>query len=254
MQMHFESIEEFNEMAAAMGYVKRADFAPVCAITPAELSAEVLRQTADAVEPVSPGIAQETAGNEPAPTGQPETSEPAKRKRRTKAEMEAARAAGSQVENGSATEQGSISGAAVDAGSGNPFEAQPSAATQAILNAPTGQAATLAGIAAMQANPFEPAPEQSLSASPVQTVQVTATTVGDDPAAFIEARSLEILTTAAEPLTAVKHMHVCRDFIAKHGQAKYMESFPLAGLPATVATFKAEQCAKHQAALEFLNT
>jgi hypothetical protein len=48
-------------------------------------------------------------------------------------------------------------------------------------------------------------------------------------------------------------MHLCRDFIAKHGQAKYLEGFALAGLPATIGTYKPEQCAKHQAALEFLN-
>lgn len=275
MKLEFDSLKEFTEMIEAMGYVKSpgeysitlhareprpaADvLRPVLNMTPAELSAEVLRQTADAAEPVSPSIAAEQ-GNEPAPTGQ---TEPTKRKRRTKAEMEAARA--SEQSNAPAGLSETTEAAAQSPVTlANPFEASSSSstATEAILNAPNGQAATLAGIAAMQTqSPFDPASAQSHSEPVAQTAPATATTVAPaaepvvvgDAATFLETRSLELLT-AGEPIKTVEHMHKCRDFIAKHGQAKYLESFPLAGLTATIGTFKPEQCARHQAALEFLS-
>ncbi len=248
MNLHFESLDELHDMIAAMGYVK-ADSAPI-----------MLEAPEPGDDPVPLDVLAENAqchaeqGNEPAPTEQPEQT---KRKRRTKAEMEAARAAEASTGNSSTTDSSNAV-----AGS-NPFEtstSNPSTATQAILSAPSGQAATLAGIQAMQSSPFDTAPAAVASnpttdtaviaeTSPTQSIPAT----GVDAATCIETRSLEILSTQTEPLTAVKHMHLCRDFIAKHGQAKYLEGFALAGLPATIGTYKPEQCAKHQAALEFLS-
>lgn len=268
MKLEFNSVgelSEFLEWSRMLGAATvRVGDVSVTDPAASVLSAEVLRQTADAVEPVTPGMVEQLAeleeaqGNESAPTEQPE---PTKRKRRTKAEMEAARAAEAKPADGfgmtSAQSEAAVVGhSKPETSTANPFEASnetsASTATEAILNAPNGQAATLAGIAAMQTqSPFEPAPEAQATAVALQAAQAAPVIVGD-AATFLETRSLELLT-AGEPIKTVEHMHKCRDFIAKHGQAKYLESFPLAGLTATIGTFKPEQCARHQAALEFLS-
>jgi len=277
MNLHFESLDELHDMIREMGYVKadrgytasvrpQTELDRACGNAPivdivyasdttfgdapgATIEERILNLEAEAIAELAIAEAGEQ-GNGPAPTAQPE---PTKRKRRTKAEMEAIRAAeNGQIADAAATVESS-STQATGAGS-NPFEAStnnPSVATQAILNAPSGQAATLAGIQAMQNSPFAPTTEDTTAAT-TDTGAQNATAATTDAATYVETRSLEILSTQTEPLTAVKHMHLCRDFIAKHGQARYLEAFALAGLPATIGTYKPEQCAKHQAALEFL--
>lgn len=277
MNLHFESLDELHDMIREMGYVKPVE--PVFHVSVPHMSSTEVAEWAKKFKAATAGPSGETAsdegeeGNVQAPAGelaaganpsqatretdsngsQVFSPEPAKRKRRTKAEMEAARAADATVTEVS---QGApLTNTAQPAHAANPFEAStsnPSTATQAILSAPSGQAATLAGIQAMQTSPFDTTATTPQDGAQSADVAI-ASTSPVDTATFIETRSLEILSTQTEPLTAVKHMHLCRDFIAKHGQAKYLEGFALAGLPATIGTYKPEQCARHQAALEFLN-
>ena len=135
-----------------------------------------------------------------------------KRTRRTKAEMDAARA----VETATQPE-GRIEAAAIIANptGTNPF-AQASPATQAILEAPNQSAAVLAGMAAMQSNPPT-----------------------EEPAA--PARAIE----------SIEHLRACQSFIQAHGMTKYNESFR-DGLSANIAAYTPEQRAQHVAILETL--
>lgn len=147
-------------------------------------------------------------------------AEIAKRKRRTKAEMEAARAKEASAANaeaapagGSATTSAAAASVQLTPAGDNPF-AVASPATQAILEAPNQSAATLAGMAAMQSNP--PSDEQ--------------------PA-------------APRVIESIEHLRACQAFIQAHGMTKYNESFK-DGLNANIAAYTPEQRAQHIAILE----
>lgn len=162
----------------------------------------------------------------------PGEAEPAKRKRRTKAEMEAARAAeqagntdtsatGSDPASGPAdAAAGQALSPAVDA---NPFAASGSTNLAQIMQQAVQTAGTLAEMAKAQAAPAA------------------------DPVTWIPARAAEL-----GPIDAVTHMRKCREFIAAKGQAVYQKTFALAGTGSNVMSFSPEQCAAHLAAQEYL--
>jgi hypothetical protein len=171
-----------------------------------------------------------------------------KRKRRTKAEIEAERAGKIAAAPAEAAQPDTSASTIVEyvvaeqtqggadaqrqeaqetAPRGNPFAVSPS--TQAILEATEQSAATLAGMAAMQAE----APAEQVEASGGRDARVAA-----------------ILAEGA--LTdSLAHLKRCQAFIQKHGMAKYNESFS-EGLTANIAVYTPEQCALHVALLEEL--
>lgn len=205
------------------------------------------------------GAGTRSAGNEPPipspatvseeeqlPPAEPETStddNAPKRKRRTKAEIEADKAAAEQPAAGTPSDDAAAAQTSPSADD-NPFAAQrTSPAVQAILNAPDQRTATLAGMAAMQSGVSD--------ASASETSEAVAASAAGDVTEFLEARAAELLT-ANPQAKAVEHLKKCQEFIGAHGRARYDESFTLTGLPKTIATFKAPEIAKHQAALEYL--
>jgi len=141
-----------------------------------------------------------------------ETQEPARRKRRTKAEMEAARAGETTTElvaTGSMDAAADIAAATpVD----NPF-AIAATATQVILDAPAQSSSMLAGTAVMQA--------------------------------------ADKATAAPSGIESIEHLRACQSFIQTHGMTKYNESFR-DGLSANIAAYTPEQRAQHVAILEQL--
>lgn len=143
----------------------------------------------------------------------PETSpEPARRKRRTKAEIEAADKAAAGAEQAKA--QGSQ-----DAG-----EASLEAARATLRDKEPAPAGT---------NPFDTAPRPDHAA----------------PAAAAGAQPDDSADTTVTPF---QHLTRAREFIAKHGMPKYNESFAKAGLDANVMAYTAEQRALHLEALTAL--
>ena len=143
-----------------------------------------------------------------------------KRTRRTKAEMEAARAADALAELNAGAESDPLTpGVVGPATSPNPVDANPfavaSPATQAILEAPNQSAATLAGIAAMQTAPVDEAP------------------------------------AAPRVIESIEHLRACQSFIQEHGMTKYNESFR-DGLNANIAAYTPEQRSLHVSILSQL--
>lgn len=136
------------------------------------------------------------------------------RKRRTKAEMEAARAA--------ETTSGETSAATAAA-------EQP--ATSATTSADVAESASIPAVA-------------EGSAPPVQTAAVDK----GDSAEFIKSRLAE-----RPEVSQVEHLNLARTFIGKHGMEKYNASFPLAGLTPNVMGYSPADCATHAAALDFLS-
>jgi len=188
--------------------------------TQAQLSAMLARNPEGVIEPAT------TAQGEDGPL-MADGGTPAKRKRRTKAEIEAERSAAGKVPNVPAAGQTatsvepsvsaspSNSANATGSNNANPF-AVASPATQAILKAPNQSAATLAGMAAMQTDP----------------------PVDGDP-------------VAPRVVESIEHLRACQSFIQAHGMARYNESFRN-GLNANITTYTPEQRAQHVAILETL--
>lgn len=216
MNLQFDSIDELEQFLMFSAHIGKA-FTPAPSTDyPADLK----------TEPVT--LAEET---EPAATTQGEdgplladggtSAEPPKRKRRTKAELQAAadetaRADGDNLAAQLPPANDDEAKAQIDAipGTDNPF-AQPSPTTQTILEAPNQSAATLAGMAAMQ---------RPLDAEPV---------------------------AAPRAIESIDHLRACQSFIQKHGMAKYNESFR-DGLNANIAIYTPEQRAQHVGILEAL--
>lgn len=160
--------------------------------------------------------AAETASTVPPPEtphpGDSQVEQAARRKRRTKAEIEADNKAAADAEQAKA--QGSQ-----DAG-----EASLEAARAALRDKEPAPAGT---------NPFDTAPPPDHAA----------------PAAATGAPPDAIADTTVTPF---QHLTRAREFIAKHGLPKYNESFAKAGLDANVMAYTAEQRALHLDALAAL--
>jgi len=239
MNLQFDSIKELEQFLMFSAHIGRAFAVAPQDVAQAALSTAFpaeLRETAPPVSNkfVAPGCEQfaettaTTAQGEDGPL-MADGGTPAKRKRRTKAEIEADRAAEAMGEVSNAPAAGqtvtsvapsvsaSPSNSAVATGSNNanPF-AVASPTTQAILEAPDQSAATLAGMAAMQTNP----------------------PVDEHP-------------TAPRIVESIEHLRACQSFIQAHGMARYNESFR-DGLNANITTYTPEQRAQHVAILEAL--
>lgn len=140
-----------------------------------------------------------------------------RRKRRTKAEMEAARAA-EQAGNASPAGEATTDGASTNspesateaAGAGNPF-AQPM---------PTGN------------EPIQNAAPEDVP----DVIQFIKSRLGERP-----------------EVSQVDHLNMARTFIGKHGMDKYNQSFALAGLTNNAMGYSVADCATHAAALDFLS-
>lgn len=171
--------------------------------------------------------------------------EPPKRKRRTKAEIEADKAAAAA---GALTDERPDTNAPSDAqataatsplAGANPFDASTSnapAATAALSEAPAGTTGTLSALGGSDARADAQAAADGEGATPV------------DPQAFIELRVAEM----GGAFDAREHMKKCVEFIGALGKVRYDEAFDLAGTSRSVATYSPADCAKHIAALEYL--
>lgn len=274
MQFTFLSIQELEDFLKFAGYEKHADRrqrdmdnlreavgvmaqdgdvgidVPDAHLTPEERAAA--QQTA--IGGAAVVTIMEGADGSSAPVQA--QGEPAKRKRRTKAEMQAdadadaaARAdtdnIAAQVDAGSVQADSNAGAAqsqpsdaqAVAATSpiagANPFDASTSnepAATAALNEAPAGTTGTLAAIG------NEAAGDRGLEpylANPVDYIALRVAEMGGE-------------------FDAREHMKKCVEFIGALGKARYDEAFELAGTSRSVATYTPADCAKHIAALEYL--
>lgn len=165
-----------------------------------------------------------------------------KRKRRTKAEIEADKAAADAAANTPAETNAPTDAQAVAATSplagANPFDASTSnapAATAALNEAPAGTTGTLSALGGNDVRVDAQAPVDALDADV-------------DPQAYIALRVAEM----GGAFDARQHMKKCVEFIGALGKARYDEAFDLAGTSRSVATYTPADCAKHIAALEYL--
>lgn len=166
-----------------------------------------------------------------------QAGEPPKRKRRTKAEIEADKLAAAAhpapvVETPAPTDAQAIAATSPLAGA-NPFDASTSnapAATAALHEAPAGTTGTLSALAIGEA-----------AHAAIDSADV-------DPQSYIALRVAEM----GGAFDAREHMKKCVEFIGALGKAKYDEAFDLAGTSRSVATYTPADCAKHIAALEYL--
>lgn len=229
MELKFDSISELEQFLMFSAHIGRAFAQAPSPDKTSGMDQPTVSDNGGSTEPAAALSVGDQAGNEagaevaltaddaPASTDRP------KRTRRTKAEMEAERAAGnapaSSVEAAqpdiSATTSAATAESASTPAGANPF-AQASPATQAILEAPNQSAAVLAGMAAMQSNP---PPEEP--AAPVRVIE------------------------------SIEHLRACQSFIQTYGMTKYNESFR-DGLNANIAAYTPEQRAQHVAILETL--
>ena len=224
MQLSFDNLDELNEIISAMGFVKRE---MIATITCGELSVTgpVERVLVDlppggggggASEVAAGGAAQPGAGATDLAVAPVATAAPAVRKRRTKAEIEAAKAAEQAPEPATP--------AAPDPA--NPFS-QPSTNTQAVLDAPDQRSAIAAGIAA------------------------TATALPEDvaPDEWIRSRAAALYD---EGVDAHKHLELARGFIGDLKMVTYNETFVLSGLSPNVMGYTDADRALHAATMEYV--
>lgn len=198
MNLQFDSIQELEEFLMFSAHIGRA-FAtqpPVGDISPekialspkrdmprAELEAMLARNPEGLIEPAL--IDHGDISAETIQQNHVELVDKPKRTRRTKAEMEAARAELSGPIDAAAS-VATVETASTTADA-NPFAIAP--AMQAVLDAPNQNAATLAAMAAMQNAPAE------------------------EPA------------VAPRVIESIEHLRACQSFIQAHGMTKYNESF-----------------------------
>lgn len=169
-------------------------------------------------------------------------AEPPKRKRRTKAEIEADRAAAEAAANAPAETNAPTDAQAIAATSplagANPFDASTSnapAATAALNEAPAGTTGTLSALGGNDVRAGAQAAADGLGADV-------------DPQSYIALRVAEM----GGAFDAREHMKKCVEFIGALGKARYDDAFDLAGTSRSVATYTPADCAKHIAALEYL--
>lgn len=266
MKIEFDSIGDLQEFLHFAGYEKRerstgmpsvmaapyggspvpdADLTPeerACA--QAALDAEALGDLLAKLDCAGAVVSQ----GAPSEASQQSTETP-KRKRRTKAEMEAERQAAAggapsaDAGTGAASTQPSDAqaGAATSPLAGaNPFDASTSNtphAADALNEAPAGTTGTLAALNGAGSATLEGA-----------RAAVQGLGADVDPQAFIQLRVAEM----GGEFDAREHMKKCVEFIGALGKARYDEAFDLAGTSRSVATYSPADCAKHIAALEYL--
>jgi hypothetical protein len=237
MKLEFDSIIELEQFLMFSAHIGKA-----FAVAPSQTDQATVSRNGASAEPDAQPLAGDQAGNgagaETAPTvvDAPATAEQGedgplmadggaaeapKRKRRTKAEIEADKASEGKIAApaavGAPVDTSATTGAAVvesapTPGAGNPFAVAP--AMQAVLDAPNQGAATLAAMAATQNADTAPA--------------------------------------APRVIESIEHLRACQGFIQKHGMAKYNETFR-DGLNANIAIYTPEQRAQHVTILESLD-
>lgn len=223
MLLQFNHMDELNQFMEWAGYTKKGQ-----AITAIGPGPESLHGFAASVpmengpdrlvpEPVT-GEAQSTdAAQAPTP-----------RKRRTKAEIEAERAAAAVAPDNADTTS-----------TEKPQMTAQEAIAQALATAELRKKRAEQTAEPVQAASIPDVPEAS-SLSPLDPALM--------PSDFIARRGAEI-----SELPAIEHLNAARNFIAKHGMPKYNESFSLCGLSPNVLQFSPQDCALHAAALEWLD-
>lgn len=195
--------------------------------------------------------------NNDSPTELHIPAEPEKRKRRTKAEIQAER---DEQERANGLQQASIPAqSGTEPGAAHP-EQPANAAVQAALTGTTAQAAAALANVPLDDNPFATLPlDAAATVTPVvaDPVEPQASVV---PAAGKPTDAADIRTwiehTAEgrhKNITVTEHIKAGRNFIAKCGMQKYNESFPLVGLDSNIMAYTDDDRALHAAALDFLD-
>lgn len=246
MKFEFDSIAELQDFLEFTGYERAADHrardmerlrevvdtrVPDALLTPEE-RAQAQDEATAAVR--MPAVLTEAAAREVEP-------EPPRRKRRTKAKIEAdkaAAAANAPIVETPAPSDAQATAATSPLAGANPFDASTSNApdaTAALNEAPAGTTGTLSALVA-----------DALA----DELAATADRLGADvdPQSYIALRVAEM----GGAFDAREHMKKCVEFIGALGKARYDEAFDLAGTSRSVATYTAADCAKHIAALEYL--
>lgn len=199
MQLTFESLAELQDFVQWIGALT-----PIKTVTVGDVSV-----SAPAADPIFREVLTDETVEDAAPAAKTVTG----RKRRTKAEMEAARAA--------------------ESGSGETSAATAAAEQPAISATTSAAVAESASIPAVDnvARERHPMPDSM-----------------QDAVSFIKSRLVE-----RPEVSQVEHLNLARTFIGKHGMEKYNSSFPLAGLTPNVMGYSPADCATHAAALDFLS-
>jgi hypothetical protein len=250
MKLEFDDVSELDEFLKFFGIDmavarKRVLTAPAMtyghidadfALTPETAATLRAMHGGDLSTPIESAAAGDTEDPAPPVATEPE---PPRRKRRTKAEIEAEKNA-------------------------NPFS-QPSATAGAALTAEPGDTALTA--AAQGREPHEEALDNQQGA---RVSAETVANVGENLAPVVEAaqelgRAMLAAGTQTpdiwikqrarelDSVDPIAHMTLCRNFIHKLGMPKYGETFKLTGLSENVMSYDNAQRALHAAALEFVD-
>lgn len=227
MDLHFHSLSELTEFLTWVDARRPASvIAGIATLDAAYNSPAVAAAVADAVQTAAE-VAHELAGAVSVDVVEASgaAGEPVKRKRRTKAEMEAAALA----ELNAGADTSALT-------KGNPGPAS------GAVSAQDGQPTTSVG----GNNPFA-----SLLGADGTPALAPAATGAEQPATEQPANPADLAAVAAAlgEVSATDHLNKCREYIAKHGLAAYNETFAKAGLTANVLAFTGEQRALHVAVL-----
>lgn len=248
---------EFNDLAELEHFIKwsgHLHLREVAAFQAASESAlrlatpETVTEASDEAAPTA--IGEDRADfNVEQPAAEKSIEEPAKRKRRTKAEIEADKAAEAQrlaanaQANATADANLAEHGAEAAAVYAKP-ETTPAGTTTAVASENTGNPFAQQSLppADTRTEPENP-PKSALAAPPAKTGNLQ-----HDCNEFVAARLQE-----RPELDQKSHLDLARLFIGKHGMSKYQQSQELTGLSANVMVYTPADCARHAAALEFLS-
>lgn len=239
MRIEFNNLEELDDF---IGWVRNGRAAERSRLTnavpaastvrvsdersPAGLDIAKVRHDDGSVTTTSIGVPPDVAPDEITPADKP------KRARRTKAEMEAARAAELAAQTG-ATEpvlaEPSEPPTEPEPATGNPFS-NGTQMIEAALAAPDAASATRAVGEALRADSARP-----------------DTAGAPNAAAWIAAKEQELIK-----VDAIECLRLSRNFIAKHGFQNYQRVFVLTGLPAEITKYKEAERLQHAATMAFL--
>jgi len=250
MRFEFNDLHELKDFLTWAGYVR--PLAPVMDLTVQHASGThsvpsgklaAVKTYADMVDPLlNAEGAPPTEGAKAEPV-----EEPAKRKRRTKAEIEADKTA--EAARLSAHNQAN---AIADANLAEHGAETAAAYAKQPETTPAGTAAVVA-----PENTGNPFAQQSLPAE--EKTQEPAKAAAPANATPEQVKQFEINEFVAARLAERptldqrEHLLLARTFIGKHGMSKYNESFNLVGLGPNVMTYTEADCARHAAALDFLS-
>lgn len=104
--------------------------------------------------------------------------------------------------------------------------------------------AAAANIAQRPEAPAEPVVVKEADPEPERVIEYAMPTDANE---FIAAQMAE-----RPELSQLEHLNIARSFISAKGMEKYNQTFALAGLPANVMGYSPADCARHAAAMSFL--